>query len=1586
MKDALPIVVNKVPPIQSVVKVVALRIPRLLPDAMVVSTYSMTMHRSEVSTSTGYIEFRGQQQHASAMSNAYSTLLSCTKEFSTTLNKARENLRELAAFLCQDMESLERILVHVRGRHTASLADAAIDDDLYGNPAPVAVDSSGEEEAVNQLVQDIVDRSNAKTLRSTSDQRGELLKTLERSSKSTTPHTRVMKVLADHWDVCSHCIEMYFEILPRGETGSVATDSRKAAAQRIWVFVTCKKATVYRMNLDHALDRIIARNNAPVLARVTKTVVPACSYTRGIRMLHPDLTETLLLPYSERCHGCAPDVISAINNVAFVDPHGQSVTELNNKKLRSVYKNIGLDTLFGKHGIAREPVSGNSAQHLAQSEVYTYISGLHPDAFPDDFEEACKSRYEYQVVQVSRARAALSTLRHSQSIARTELQTANSDDYNRQVERLGQISDEIIKIDALIVAAYVPLDSYTRSAWDAVGTDWHVNGITLHALPEQVRSDCFWQVTNLSSMLPPLLYSSFIGHWENIQNIRCRRPEGSTVYRAGVMGGVDRTLTNNGVDLIPAELMPHSLLSLNSSADTRILNDFTVTTLHEFTEEHLPTLKAFLIAREQVLAHKLQRDALPQWSTRLRQFASDLLNNVAHQAATDSVFRKAVTTGASDDPMLHLFGENRLRPENEASCRQDPTIEAGDEAVQYIMCTAASGLNLGFTQLPFLVMWLITLDSCICRSSRSKTHFILTGDADCGKSHLLSLIESVSLEGMFVAGGKESNCAAYSESADDSGLVGCKAYHEAPKAIKNYKAGKEGKECDENDEIFKHKMSEGRVNRSAAGLATTLEGKTVLVTTETRKWAKLTHFIMTNDPLSKIDPSILSRCVAYVVDQIISVKKSPANYKVSENAEGGVGISGTGANNKDVYSNRFTEFTQRNQLLALMHGAMRIFAPGVLPPSTQAMNHVYGAFEHVVQLMGSEKRPTRAVAQAMSVAESIMQLRVYYEDSRRYGPVSAGTLGTNLERFYTKRRTSELRQILSVSDCIKAVGLILANDRIHDVLRVLDAIIGLLEAGKVVFSELFMEPGNSSSAPPVFSSDGVRVMRFSKHVQTGENTMSSFAKLLVPYASGMNAERMVRTLHELERSHSLRDYSHGVIDMTLGVDSGTTYSGLDAEEMRESDPGLFGKLTCVDNFERRGNLWREIRKDKSLPLYHQLLVLPYEQEIKDRAVVTPFVSVDSFRGEVRICTAAVIHRLCGKLTGDSGMLRKMCDRLSDSTTTSRFVGFTPSGMSGVDPAAPQLLQMTYLRHNADRHDISLNPQFVASSMHNWMAPGVVMPGICNQVTTALLPNVPLDLQFAMQHIQRAAEIDHNVFPGAHQVYDADPLGFLIMAPHWARGIIDLVGENEAQRLWLNATPSTERRAVIREYLSAPPELGGYRDFMRHYCPWRSTDLDPDHELSDDGDAESKTNFLNFLERTVADLERSMSMLDEATLPEASIPQTETSTALRKEIERIQSMQPDVFYTGSSMSLKLQALQTQLALVEVDRIRVMDNIHKGRHTKIRRPLPFAWVETRERLNDRPGVHSGAGYCAYVRKWAMKMTERRKDRWGALVSHE
>ena len=1573
------------------------RLPSLLPGMRVSYTYIQTFFRGEVSSTPGCISFGGPSEKATALKNARALLLRTVTEMQLWIQSARSDLGEVIAQMVgmTDAKQTDRVMGLVRGHMNAEQVNPGRDDmdDMMGDAGGGDVLAS---EEVSQLVQAIVEKCTSRQPRRQCDEHTcSLAKQLERASNSSTPHPNVLRLLANHWDVCSHRIETYFEILPREDVGPVATESRPAAeshqasAERIWVFLMCSDTTEHEISLDHALDRIIARNNIPPSAKFSRSVraVPVCSFTSNLKILHPDLTEGVLLSYHERNEGPAQAVVEAIKSRAFVDRQGKAVTELTDPVLRSKYPSIGLDSFFGISAIAREPASGSSTRYPAQMEPYTYIKGLHPTVFQDDYSEECMRLHREEVTATTRVRAARGVLRQQEiglrdSLleAQQELYTDNASEASAVSAKLDTVTREIGRLNAKLVAVRAKLSTFQRETWSRLDCKWYAQGITLAHLPLHVQTGCFWQLTNLASMAPPLMYSSFIGHWERLHVIRCRQSQVSSVYRQGITGGVASTLTDPAVvDMIPFDQMPEILR--RPAFESLIVRDLLYTTMHGFTDEHLPALKSWLTRRDAVLAGDALPETLVDWYIRLRQFALDLVHNVAHHLETDSIFREAVCAGASSDKQLHLFGDTLLKPEYEAPSRRDPTVEAGDEAIQYVMGTAAAGLNVGFTQKPFLLMYLVVLDSTICRATRMKTHLILSGDADAGKSFLLTLLGMISLPGLIVAGGKESACAGFSESAADSGLVGCKGFHEAPKAIKHYKPTKEGgKECDENDEALKSQMAEGRRKYMKAQLTQKPDGSSGIVTVVIEKWAKLAHIIMTNDPLSKIDPTIQSRCICLTVDRMSLPEKSPANFKVSESAEGGIGITGSESNNKDVYLRRFTEFTQRLQLMSMIHGAMRVFAPGVLAPHTGAMNYVYGVFERVLQDMGSKKRPTRAVSQAMSIAETMMQLRVHYADSRRYGPVAAGGLGVQLENYYSKRRTSELRYVLSVGDCVKAVGLVLADDHIHDVLRVLDAISGLLESGKYGFAEVFMEPGPVPNSPSVFTTDSIRYMRFNKYVQTGENTLSSFAKLLVPYAAGMNPDRLLRTLRELERSHSLADYPHHPMDMVMGSESGKTWTALDADDVRQSDVNIFNKMTSVSNFNQLGEMWREIRKDSQLSPMDQLIALPYQQisRTTGRPLFTQFVTVDSYRGEVKIATAAFVDRVNGNLAEKSGLMRKVLKRLETSTTTSRYIGFLTTG---IDPGAPHLLDLSYIRHQGGCHEVSINPQFVSDKMHDWMAPGTAMPGVCRDIVGTLRPNVPLDLQYAGQHIERAMLVDPNVFPGAHQMFDSDALGFLIMAPYWARQIVDRVGEHEAVRLWRPDTPSSERRAVIRALLVASPENGGYRDFMRHWCPLQQKDLDPDHEINEDGVPESKDAFTRFVERTTADLECSMSMLDDGTLSQMSIAQTDTVQALKREIAMLRHRARSE--NASDNDLQIQALVVQLALVEQDQARLLKKINVDRVPPAQRPIPMAWIETREKMKDRPGVHGGAGYAVFVRKWATTMIERRRVKWGVLV---
>ena len=86
--------------------------------------------------------------------------------------------------------------------------------------------------------------------------------------------------------------------------------------------------------------------------------------------------------------------------------------------------------------------------------------------------------------------------------------------------------------------------------------------------------------------------------------------------------------------------------------------------------------------------------------------------------------------------------------------------------------------------------------------------------------------------------------------------------------------------------------------------------------------------------------------------------------------------------------------------------------------------------------------------------------------------------------------------------------------------------------------------------------------------------------------------------------------------------------------------------------------------------------------------------------------------------------------------------------------------------------------------------------------------------------------------------------------------------DSARRMWGPGGSSKERRALIRAHLGRTPEQGGYRDFMRHYCPHRHREVDPDFVPDEHGEFAAKRTYERFLERTVADVERVMFLADE----------------------------------------------------------------------------------------------------------------------------
>jgi len=115
----------------------------------------------------------------------------------------------------------------------------------------------------------------------------------------------------------------------------------------------------------------------------------------------------------------------------------------------------------------------------------------------------------------------------------------------------------------------------------------------------------------------------------------------------------------------------------------------------------------------------------------------------------------------------------------------------------------------------------------------------------------------------------------------------------------------------------------------------------------------------------------------------------------------------------------------------------------------------------------------------------------------------------------------------------------------------------------------------------------------------------------------------------------------------------------------------------------------------------------------------------------------------------------------------------------------------------------------------------------------------------------------------------------------------------------------------------------------------------------------------------------------------SVPQKDIEVSLQASIDELQDHRGGAC---SSASQRVKALRVHLDLIKADNERVGQRIRANRHTPVNAPVPLAWIKTREALADRPGVHSGVGYCAFVREWAKAATLRRNDRWGRLLEYD
>jgi len=487
------------------------RVPHLrrgCTEEKVNALYIYTNWRSEVSRACGPLTFVGKGSEGKTKS--YDLFMTLVSE--TARRFERWHLEGTA--LAEHVGAHENEFWRVLGEISKEGIDDANDesDDLFGD---VSEDSI-------QLVDAILEKA---TTKAKDTFKCELWTRVKKAARTRSPQSAVRKILAELHDRVSHRIEAYVEILPRGDALAPDPESMEAAAERYWVWIISQEQTRHEYTLDDALRDLIQMNNTRTEESKRKDPVEFRSrFVSSIRKLHPDVTETVYLGLHDTHDGVAADVLAAIEQNRFTDSKGVPVVDLRDASLRRDFPGIGLDSLFSISQLVREPaMGGNDAQYTQyQNEPYRYIKGLF-DVFPPDFEARCSDLEERYQVASRRHREAQLALHEARSLSDT-------DDLERLVSqeerRLGEKE-----------SALEERDTYHLSKWGDLPDKWYSRGITLAYMPGQVQQ-CMWQIMNLSTLSPPLTYTSFIGYWENLQRIRRVVPESAYGRCRSMMGGV----------------------------------------------------------------------------------------------------------------------------------------------------------------------------------------------------------------------------------------------------------------------------------------------------------------------------------------------------------------------------------------------------------------------------------------------------------------------------------------------------------------------------------------------------------------------------------------------------------------------------------------------------------------------------------------------------------------------------------------------------------------------------------------------------------------------------------------------------------------------------------------------------------------------------------------------------------------------------------------------------------------------------------------------------------------------------------------
>ena len=1030
--------------------------------------------------------------------------------------------------------------------------------------------------------------------------------------------------------------------------------------------------------------------------------------------------------------------------------------------------------------------------------------------------------------------------------------------------------------------------------------------------------------------------------------------------------------------------------------------------------------KASVVDDWESVRDKVRAGTVPKYRFKpFHEVQGDMAVEYVQRYCTDADSDATVTEMMAHltDPDTGLFGKAKDLLRFEVTMRMDASADFGDEMHQQLLQLFTVAKGTVYMQRPGAIMTHCVMDSCNPRATM-RMNFLAVGPPGNGKSFLLDALKEVMPPSVLISVSGESAAAHKALKVDNTGG---ESRHEMPHTVAKIPGKGDG--MNPGADSWKMRMSEGVCINDAGGCAQLEDGFTVHTSTREKRVCRKVQLWCVNSVNidNEINTAVGDRMWIYNTAQL-ATKDNTAALQMACDSQAGKEIR-----DSDPLGLYFENWKlQNNSWCFLTHimGLLGYYGKGTFTMDMTCFDIVFRAFNNMNRKRGLPDMSNRQAHRAKHLCESNAMQRI----NGRLFCMPHSAFGKNGRDFqirdmFTDIRLLELRMVVTPADAFKAVISVMSTDRTDEVAIIMRAVAQLvLDESTFTYSRMFgdrIERENDRR----FRGDANRIEDIENGranvdlnviklpTERNEKGLIKLGKMIADKAKGVkfSPAMVVNVLRFMDQSTTWGSLEHLDYDVGFRVDRNEVITLLQCkanEQANHAANGQFKESVITNaNLDKTYNIWKH--------KYHKPTQFNTSRSQKG-AIFFPFenpacANIDSMDTTIQECTrntktfnfdtikqhgylTVATHLISLALT--EGISEKAADELvkevSSSHITSGYYLSPGIGMASIDPEFPNVADGYYIKNNPDKTVIYPNLKHVDSDNHQWLGGNVSeRDEACASLVTCREPDKPVASVVAHGRVKEVME-HSNILTTVHTLFQADydeciriiGPGVLYSA-FGTRFMKQITGENydpcEAPRK-RQERPHTSRDLLIalQQVLKAPPEEGGYLDFMRHLNPWK-TGRDAVIARSPRAEEELK-RIVNEVSLELMTLYQNCPY--EGCLYERSLNSGDLGNYLRKVKKRSRDLtellekHPDAPNAPELQKKRKQIIEEQ----SYAKARV-EGLHAKRQRLLKRrgidPNKFNNIlDERKKRNDRHGEFSPEGHVAWKRKVAKELLVWRK----------